>query len=209
MSMKPTMIASMTWGAEWRSAILGRRSFEAVTGPKIDYWLVRTVGGLLVAVGAVIVNAIVNTALIFGVPGIGLPALGLAGAGIGSSITVSFEFLALAFIISRDRRLSRYHLFGRFWRPDWPLFRRLVIIGAPIAVRDRVVGDRIGLAQVGFDGRGRQLDDAERIVERRHEDAPHDVDHRHRFTRARLADPRAASRHARREVRGPQSSGDR
>lgn len=39
-------------GGLW--AIAGRRSFEAVTGPKTDYWLVRTVGGLLVAVGAVI-----------------------------------------------------------------------------------------------------------------------------------------------------------
>ncbi len=39
-------------GGLW--AVLGRRSFEAITGPKTDYWLVRTVGGLLVAVGAVI-----------------------------------------------------------------------------------------------------------------------------------------------------------
>lgn len=39
-------------GGIW--AIAGRRSFEAITGPKTDYWLVRTVGGLLVAVGAVI-----------------------------------------------------------------------------------------------------------------------------------------------------------
>ena len=39
-------------GGLW--AIIGRRSFEAVTGPKTDYWLVRTVGGLLVAVGTVI-----------------------------------------------------------------------------------------------------------------------------------------------------------
>lgn len=39
-------------GGLW--AILGRRSFEAITGPKTDYWLVRTVGGLLAATGAVI-----------------------------------------------------------------------------------------------------------------------------------------------------------
>jgi hypothetical protein len=33
--------------------VLHRASFEAVTGPKVDYWLVRTVGGLMVANGAV------------------------------------------------------------------------------------------------------------------------------------------------------------
>ena len=31
--------------------ILHRPSFERVTGPKRDYWLVRTVGGLAVAIG--------------------------------------------------------------------------------------------------------------------------------------------------------------
>lgn len=32
-------------------SIAHRRSFEHVTGPKRDYWLVRTVGGLAVAIG--------------------------------------------------------------------------------------------------------------------------------------------------------------
>lgn len=31
--------------------LLHRRSFEAVTGPKEDFWLVRTVGGLAAAIG--------------------------------------------------------------------------------------------------------------------------------------------------------------
>jgi hypothetical protein len=33
-------------------AVSHRRSFEAVTGPKADYWLVRIVGGLAAAIGA-------------------------------------------------------------------------------------------------------------------------------------------------------------
>jgi len=33
-------------------AIVHRKSFELVTGPKHDYWLVRLVGGLALAVGA-------------------------------------------------------------------------------------------------------------------------------------------------------------
>lgn len=39
-------------GGLW--SVAARRSFEAITGPKTDYWLVRTVGGLLTAIGAVI-----------------------------------------------------------------------------------------------------------------------------------------------------------
>jgi len=34
--------------------ILHRRSFEAVTGPKTDYWLVRVVGALVSVIGAVL-----------------------------------------------------------------------------------------------------------------------------------------------------------
>jgi len=42
-------------GGLW--AVIGKRSFQAVSGPKVDYWLVRTVGGLLLVVGAVIAVA--------------------------------------------------------------------------------------------------------------------------------------------------------
>ena len=38
-------------------SIVHRRSFERVTGAKTDYWLVRTVGGLAVAIGASLVIA--------------------------------------------------------------------------------------------------------------------------------------------------------
>ena len=39
-------------GGVW--SVVGKRSFEAIAGPKTDYWLVRTVGGLLTVVGGVI-----------------------------------------------------------------------------------------------------------------------------------------------------------
>ncbi len=38
-------LGSGTW------PLLHRRSFEAITGPKHDFWLARTVGGLTVALG--------------------------------------------------------------------------------------------------------------------------------------------------------------
>jgi hypothetical protein len=37
--------------------IVHRRSFEAVTGPKRDFWLVRTVGALIAVVGASLLRA--------------------------------------------------------------------------------------------------------------------------------------------------------
>ena len=89
---------------------------------------------LAVALAAVVVNALINICLIFGVPSIGLPPLGLVGAGIGSSITVSVEFLVLALILNRHPRFRRYRLFGRFWRADWPRFRQVWRLGFPIAI---------------------------------------------------------------------------
>jgi hypothetical protein len=41
-------------------SIVHRRSFERVTGPKRDYWLVRTVGALAVAIGTVLGYAVVT-----------------------------------------------------------------------------------------------------------------------------------------------------
>jgi hypothetical protein len=35
-------------------SVVHRRSFEAITGPKVDYWLVKTVGALVTAIGAAI-----------------------------------------------------------------------------------------------------------------------------------------------------------
>jgi multidrug resistance protein, MATE family len=96
--------------------------------------LERPLWALLVAIAAVLFNAAINTALIFGVPAIGLPPLGLRGAGIGSSLTVTLEFLLIALIVTRHKRFRRYHLFGRFWRPDWQRFREVWRLGLPIAV---------------------------------------------------------------------------
>jgi MATE family multidrug resistance protein len=96
--------------------------------------LERPLWSLVVAVAAVIFNAAINYCLIFGVPAIGLPPLGLVGAGIGSSLTVTLEFIGIALIVSRHPRFRRYHLFGRFWRSDWPRFREVWKLGFPIAI---------------------------------------------------------------------------
>jgi MATE family multidrug resistance protein len=90
--------------------------------------------GWILAISAVGIplNALVSWALIFG--HFGLPALGIIGGGIGSSIVWTVMALALGTVVLTDRQFRRFHLFGRFWRPDWARFRQLFRLGGPIGL---------------------------------------------------------------------------
>jgi multidrug resistance protein, MATE family len=44
-----------------------------------------------------------------------------------------FMPLLLLGLIARDRRLRRFRLLGRLWRPDWPRFCEVFRVGLPIA----------------------------------------------------------------------------
>ncbi len=94
--------------------------------------LERPMYALWVAAAAIVINALLVWTLMFG--RFGLPALGLPGAGIGTTVTNLLMAVGLGVLLSIDRRFRRYHLFGRFWRPDWQRFRELWRIGLPIAV---------------------------------------------------------------------------
>jgi MATE family multidrug resistance protein len=86
---------------------------------------------LLVAFAAVGVNALLVWALVFGA--FGAPRLGVFGAGLASFLVNVFMPLALLGLVARDRRLRRFRLLGRLWRPDWPRFREVFRVGLPIA----------------------------------------------------------------------------
>ncbi len=94
--------------------------------------LERPLSALWIGIGAVGVNALLVWVLMFG--HLGMPALGLPGAGIATTIVNILMAIGLGVLISVDRRFRRYHLFGRFWRPDWRRFREIWRIGLPIAV---------------------------------------------------------------------------
>ena len=94
--------------------------------------LEKPVWATVVACGAVVLNAVVNYGLILG--HYGLPQLGLMGAGIGSTITNVVQFAVMALVVSFHPKFRRYHLFGRFWRPDWPRFRQIWRLGMSIGV---------------------------------------------------------------------------
>lgn len=80
----------------------------------------------------IFVNALANYAFIFG--HLGAPELGLAGAAVATIITALFTLGAYVAAIRFDRRLHRYHVFGRLWTPDWQRLRLILAIGTPIAL---------------------------------------------------------------------------
>lgn len=84
---------------------------------------------LWITLAAIAVNAAGNYALMFG--NWGFPRLELRGAAISTLfVNLLMLVLALAYVL-RHRRYRRYHLLGRFWRPDWASFRRILRIGTP------------------------------------------------------------------------------
>jgi multidrug resistance protein, MATE family len=87
---------------------------------------------LIVSALAVVFNALLGWALIFG--HLGLPRLGIFGGGLATSIVWTVMAIGLGFVLAKQHPFRRYHLFGRWWRADWPRYRALWALGLPIAV---------------------------------------------------------------------------
>ena len=98
----------------------------------------------IVSALGIVLNAIVSWALIFG--RLGLPELGIFGGGLGSSIVWTCLTVALGIVIATDRTFRRFHLFGRFWRADWPRFRHIWRLGLPIGLTMAFEGAVFGAA---------------------------------------------------------------
>ncbi len=77
-------------------------------------------------------NILGNWVLVFG--NLGAPALGLEGSALSSLITSLAMIAAYVVVIQRDRTLRRYHILGRWWRPEWQRLRQIMLIGSPIAL---------------------------------------------------------------------------
>ncbi|SEK53874.1 multidrug resistance protein, MATE family [Sphingomonas palmae] len=79
---------------------------------------------------ALVLSILVNWLLVFG--NAGFPRLGLEGSAIASVVSTTGMVAAYLLIFFTDRRLRRYRLFGRWWRPEWPRARDIVRLGMPI-----------------------------------------------------------------------------
>ena len=77
-------------------------------------------------------NALGNWMLVFG--NLGAPELGLIGSALSSVITALAMLGAYLLVITRDRTLRRYRIFGRWWRPEWTRLKEIMVIGTPIAM---------------------------------------------------------------------------
>jgi len=81
---------------------------------------------------SILVNALGNWVFVFG--NLGAPALGLEGSAISSILTSVLMLGAYALAIRADRRLRRYHVFGRWWRAEWSRLLEILRLGTPIAL---------------------------------------------------------------------------
>jgi len=86
---------------------------------------------LVIMAVAVVLNAVGNYLLVFGT--FGFPQLGIFGSGLATSFASLFMFVGMAAVVTLHPKFRRYHLFGRFWRADWPRFWALLKLGAPIS----------------------------------------------------------------------------
>ena len=87
---------------------------------------------LAISLVGIVANGLLGYGLIFG--HFGLPAWGLFGGGLASTIIWWLMVVMLAVVIMTDRQFRRFHIFGRWWRPDWPRYRRLWSLGLPIGL---------------------------------------------------------------------------
>ena len=116
-------MSTLMWTLPWSIAFAVLRNFVAA--------LNRPTAALWVMLGGVPLNAALDYGLIFG--NFGLPRLELVGAGIATATANAALFVALIAIAVLARPFRRYAVLGRFWRPDWTVFRRIFRIGIPIA----------------------------------------------------------------------------
>jgi MATE family multidrug resistance protein len=86
----------------------------------------------MVTLAAVGLNILVNWVLIFG--NWGFPELGAQGAAVATIATQVMSLVALGVYAHFAPDLRRFHLWQRFWRPDWVAMRQVWRIGVPIGL---------------------------------------------------------------------------
>jgi len=116
-------LAGMAWVIIPGWGFIALRGFMgAVNRPEPALWI---------TLAAIPVNACVAYALIYGA--FGLPALDLLGAGLATAAVNTGMCAAALWVAATQHPFRKYRVLGRFWRPDWVLFAKLVAVGLPIS----------------------------------------------------------------------------
>ena len=106
--------------AWWFIALRG--FMQSVNRPEPALWI---------TLAAIPANGVLAYALIYGE--FGLPRLEMFGAGLATTIVNLGMCVAGVWVCYACRPFKKYRVLGRFWVPDWALFKQLFAIGAPIS----------------------------------------------------------------------------
>ncbi|SNS29360.1 multidrug resistance protein, MATE family [Tardiphaga sp. OK246] len=117
-----TFMHMLQWGFLPALGFIVLRSFVAAVQ--------RPLWALLVTGVTVLFNAAANWVLVFG--HLGFPEMGLRGSGLATTLSNVFLFAVFALVVGWHPKFRRYHLFGNWWRADWPRLAKLWRIGLPI-----------------------------------------------------------------------------
>jgi MATE family multidrug resistance protein len=116
-------LTGLTWSMVPGWWFIALRSFmSAVNRPEPALWTT------LIAIP---INTLLAYALIFGA--FGLPRLEMLGAGVATTLVNLGMVIACLWICYTQRPFRKYRVLGRFWRADWPLLHKLIVVGAPIS----------------------------------------------------------------------------
>lgn len=87
---------------------------------------------MMITIAGIPLNILLNWMLVFG--NFGAPEMGVAGSAIASLIVNIFQFVLIALCASFLPEARRFHLFRRIWRPDWPAFLAIFLLGLPVGL---------------------------------------------------------------------------
>ncbi len=115
-------VHAVMWGFLPSLGYIALRSFVAA--------MERPIWAVVVTMAAIAFNILANYVLVFG--HFGMPPLGLVGSGLATTLSNWFMLIGLALVVIFGQKFRRYHLFGRWWRADWPRLMTLWKLGLPI-----------------------------------------------------------------------------
>jgi multidrug resistance protein, MATE family len=116
-------LAGLTWSMIPAWCFIAFRNFMgAVNHPE---------PALAITLAAIPANGLLAYALIYGA--FGLPRLDLLGAGLATTVVNAAMCAGAIWVCYTRRPFKKYRVLGRFWRADWELMRKLLVIGLPIS----------------------------------------------------------------------------